>query len=429
MRRAPAGLPMKRETLPVLIAGAGLLGSCIALELARRRIQVVLLDQDSQPMNRSSLRNEGKIHLGLIYANDSTFETARLQLSGALRFRRLLQRWIGAEAGKLRTSTSFTYLVARDSLLEPDRLARHYARVEEEYHAQCSSDPKLDYLGKRPPKLTERLPTIPPEFAADFLQAAFATPELAIDTDQLAQLIRRRVRASSLIDFRGDHCIRSIEKGDVLHVEGDGPNGNFVIAADQVVNVTWERRAALDRRIGMAPSPALLHRLKFRVLVRVPPKMKRGPSATMVLGRYGDVVIRPSGLSYLSWYPTGMRGWTSAIEPPREWDEACRGNPKAGIAREVGALALRHIDRWYPGIAKSRIALVDAGAIVALGRTDVDDAASGLHHRVNIGVISLENYHTIDPGKMTTAPLFALEAAERVATRAGQRGARKRDGS
>ena len=37
-------------------------------------------------MNRVSLRNEGKIHLGLIYANDPTFKTARLQLTGGLRF-------------------------------------------------------------------------------------------------------------------------------------------------------------------------------------------------------------------------------------------------------------------------------------------------------------------------------------------------------
>ena len=410
-----------KEGVPVLIAGAGLLGSCIALELARRKMRVVLLDQDPQPMNRASLRNEGKIHLGLIYANDATFDTARLQLIGALNFRRLLKRWIGKEANELRTSTSFIYLVARDSVLTADALARHYSRVEQEYRAQRRSNRRLDYLGTRPETLARKLSKTPPEFAHDFFQAAFATPELAIDTDQLSRLIRRAVRASPFVDFRGNHCVRNIERGGVLRVEGTGPKGRFAINADQVINVTWERRPALDRRIGIAPSSALLHRLKFRVLVRVPAKLKRGPSATMVLGRYGDVVIRPIGLSYLSWYPTGVRGWTSKIEPPRAWDEACRGKPSVSLAKKVGVLALQNIDRWYPGIGKSRIALVDAGAIVALGRTDVDDLRSGLHRRASIGVISLDNYHTIDPGKMTTAPLFAMEAAERVLARAGWR--------
>jgi hypothetical protein len=147
--------------------------------------------------------------------------------------------------------------------------------------------------------------------------------------------------------------------------------------------------------------------------------MQQGPSATMVVGRYGDVVIRPGGDTYLSWYPTGLRGWTSEIEPPRLWDEPCRGNPPAEIAREVGQCALRYIDEWYPGIANSSIVALDAGAIVAVGHTDVDDARSGLHDRTRIGVTSVDNYHTVDPGKMTTAPLFALEAAKRIAERAG----------
>ena len=67
-------------TSPIAIIGAGLTGCCVALELARRHHDVMLIEQDALPMNRASLRNEGKIHLGLIYANDNTLETAQLQL-------------------------------------------------------------------------------------------------------------------------------------------------------------------------------------------------------------------------------------------------------------------------------------------------------------------------------------------------------------
>ena len=62
----------------IAIIGAGLAGCCAALELARRGHRVTLIEQDGVPMNRASLLNEGKIHLGLIYANDRTMETARL---------------------------------------------------------------------------------------------------------------------------------------------------------------------------------------------------------------------------------------------------------------------------------------------------------------------------------------------------------------
>ena len=78
----------------ILVLGAGLQGTGVALELARRRIPVTLVDQDPRPLNRASLRNEGKIHLGFIYANDRSLGTAFLQLEGALRFRGIVESWL-----------------------------------------------------------------------------------------------------------------------------------------------------------------------------------------------------------------------------------------------------------------------------------------------------------------------------------------------
>jgi glycine/D-amino acid oxidase-like deaminating enzyme len=100
----------------VAVLGAGLTGVATALELAGRGARVTLIEQDERPLNRASLRNEGKIHLGLIYANDPSLRTARLQLRGSLQFRTLLSRWMGATAERLGRSTPFVYLVAGDSL-------------------------------------------------------------------------------------------------------------------------------------------------------------------------------------------------------------------------------------------------------------------------------------------------------------------------
>jgi glycine/D-amino acid oxidase-like deaminating enzyme len=55
--------------------GAGIQGICIALELAKNGRSVTIMDQDSKPFNRASLRNEGKIYLGLVYINDPSFGT------------------------------------------------------------------------------------------------------------------------------------------------------------------------------------------------------------------------------------------------------------------------------------------------------------------------------------------------------------------
>jgi hypothetical protein len=86
----------------------------------------------------------------------------------------------------------------------------------------------------------------------------------------------------------------------------------------------------------------------------------------------------------------------------------------AALAREIEAEILAGIGAWLPGIALCEPLIVDAGAIVAIGRSDVNDAASGLHGRSSIGVTSRGGYHSVNTGKLTTAPLFAVEAADRV---------------
>jgi hypothetical protein len=91
----------------------------------------------------------------------------------------------------------------------------------------------------------------------------------------------------------------------------------------------------------------------------------------------------------------------------------------APIAQEIANATLREIDAWYPGIGASGVLIVDAGVIAGYGRTDVDDRASGLHSRSRVGIRSRGGYHSVDPGKLTTAPLFAARVARTVLAEAG----------
>jgi len=404
----------------VAVLGAGLTGAGTALELARRGVDVTLLDQDEVPLNRASLRNEGKIHLGLIYANDPSLTTARIQLAGALRFRSLLAQWTGSAADQVSVSTPFVYLVASDSVLGPESLEAHYASVQAMYREQLSADPTLDYLGARPDGLFARraLNQLGAELSAHNFVAAFETAERAVDTDELAVLLRTAIAQSPRIRFLPRRRVDVVERcSQGLRIAGSGPEGAWHLVADQVVNALWEDRRRIDRSFGIAPEPGWLHRLKFRVIVRLPDALHGAPSATMVVGRYGDVVIRPNGTAYLSWYPRGLCGWTHELAPPASWNGVCRGEVDAEEARAMAAETIAAIAAWYPGIAASTPLHVDAGVIVAYGQTDVDDTRSALHDRSRIGVTSVDGYHSVEPGKLTTAPLMAMVAADRVAGR------------
>jgi len=202
-----------------------------------------------------------------------------------------------------------------------------------------------------------------------------------------------------------------------FRVDGFADEEPWQVEAAQVVNASWENRFILDRTVGIAHSPGRLNRLKYRVIACVPDAMRLGPSVTMVVGPYGDVVQRSDGTAYFSWYPAGLQGWTHDLSPPAAWDAPCRGAITAASAAAMAQAILAGIEPWYPGAAQAEPIEVDAGAIVAYGRTDVDDPASGLHDRTRVGVASHDGYHSVDPGKLTTAPMFGLQAARAVLRR------------
>jgi glycine/D-amino acid oxidase-like deaminating enzyme len=401
----------------VAVLGAGLTGALVALELARTGKSVALVEQDDVSLNRASLRNEGKIHLGFVYAADHALATARLMLEGALSFRRLLTRALRGRTGALVTSTPFVYLVADTSILTPVELSRSYHAIEGIYLDRLRHEPGADYLGRRPARLFHPVPlaSLRSHFRVDRLLGAFQTQELAIDTDRLARAIRMAISEEPNIRLLAAHRVRAVERASgEFRVEGQGRLGTWRLPAEQVVNCLWDGRLCIDAQVGLEPPPGWVYRLKYRVIARLPPVLRRGPSATMVLGRFGDVVVRPDGLGYFSWYPASLRGWSHELAPPDSWDAPCRGDVARDVAQAVARQILFAVDAWYPGAGDATPVGVDAGAIVAYGQTDVDDPASGLHSRTRVGVASMDGYHTVDPGKLTTAPWFAVRAAREV---------------
>ena len=53
--------------MSIAIFGAGILGTCTALELADRGHRITV-ERNAEPLSEASLYNEGKLHLGFVYA-------------------------------------------------------------------------------------------------------------------------------------------------------------------------------------------------------------------------------------------------------------------------------------------------------------------------------------------------------------------------
>ncbi|MFM8174258.1 MAG: FAD-dependent oxidoreductase [Pirellulaceae bacterium] len=417
-----AVLPERQSggVMEIAILGAGLFGSGLALELAGRGLKVNLIDSAPVPVHRAARRNEGKVHLGFVYAMEKGARTAAKMMQGALAFRRSVVKWIGEDSwNSLALSTPYHYLVLRDSLMGLEGLEKHYQIVQKLYEEELSSrEGGNDYLGLSPGSLWE--PLCHEElarYASARLLGGYRTEERAIDTDGLCDRIAAAIFGDHRIGWIGETDVTGVsQRGSGLEVEAVHQGKIWTRRFDVVINATWTSRAAIDQSMGIHPPKDHLLRLKYRVLVELPRDLHLRASATIVLGPFGDIVVRQDGRGCLSWYPVCLQGWTNAILPPSSWDDPMRGETTIERASEIGSATLQALDPYMPGLLRSKVLAVDAGGIVARGCTDVGDPTSRLHSRNDIGIMHHvgTSYYSVDPGKWTTAPWYAARMADQL---------------
>ena len=406
--------------MTVAIFGAGILGSCTALELADRGHRVVLFERNAEPMSEASLYNEGKLHLGFVYAADPSFRTADRMIRGAVRFMTILERWVPRSVLRMLPSAPFDYVVHRETMVGVPAIEAHFERVAHAERAerlrsgQRASDGYRDE--ERPAWRRLTAAELADRYDAEDIVAAYETCEIAVDTWLIADQIRAAVRAHPRIELLDETRVitahdRSGGGYDVLF-EADGVHrrGPF----DAVVNALWANRPAIDTRYGIPPRRQWINRRKLGVNYQCDGPAPV-PSFTAMLGPFGDVVAYRSGRVYLSWYPACMIG-TSLGADETDWSAVVDGIDAGHVAREtVAALAklcpaagrLRPI----PGLDP----VVNGGTIYALGKTDIDDPASRLHERIDAGIEGVGTYVSVDTAKFTLGPATAVETADRIA--------------
>jgi hypothetical protein len=400
----------------IAILGAGITGSCIALELAAHGVKVDLIDERQIPVDAASLHNEGKIHLGLIYAKDQSLNTAHKMIRGATSFHRLMNRWVDFSESTVQYSTPFVYARHRDSLISPEQMAAHYEACQKIFD-DVTIDSKDTYLGHIDRLHIERLSTSAwdTELSPEYFDAVFQTSELSVDPADVATLLQNAVHHESRVQFIGGSRVvkmREIKNGSFeITTLREGIEESSVY--DVVVNSTWQGRLALDRMLGLEPERAWLHRYKLANRINVLLSPTDLPSITGVLGPFGDLVNFGSNGLFLSWYPDGVLGTSSNIEPTDV-------GPLLTQEAHVSALQ-RSLDEWIlrsPALARLDLEgcemLPGGGYIFAWGATDVDDPKSKLHDRYEIGVKRKGDYYSVDTGKYTTAPLIAFETAQSI---------------
>ncbi len=393
----------------VAVVGGGIQGLCVALEFARQGADVHLFERNDALMRGASRENEGKIHLGYVYANDPGFATARLMCQAAMRFAPLLREHLERDLSFLTRSDPFLYAVHARSLLSTDELESRYASISSLLRTG-SRNPDADYFGVRRPESMRRLSTreLRQHFDDASIHGAFESSEIAIDPRLLATALVERTLAEPRITLRCGVAVQQVTpRPHSVRLDGE--------PFDHVVNCAWCGRLALDETAGLPRPRSWSFRRKY--FLRLPPSSSHSNlrSTTVVLGGFGDLVRYDSGGVFLSWYPASCLGIETVIVPACEpaMSESSIQSMREGIRQGLGALVPALSQLPLTAYRESQLA---SGIIFALGDTDVDDRRSRLHERHASGPQSYGRYHSVDTGKLTTAPLFARQLVSRICT-------------
>lgn len=399
----------------IAVLGAGSAGVCTALELAERGYAVDLYDESSRPISRASWHNEGKIHLGLVYARDRSLRTAQILILGAVHFMSCLRRWIDIDATDV-IGEPYHYGVHRGTMTGAEELAAHYDRCRQLLEDACSST-GLTYLDGERTLVAEQVPKADMEalVSPEHFLTAFRTSELAVDPRVVGDLLRAAVQANTRIRFVPNARVSGVARSGAgtLDVSFEKQEAEHTEAYDQVVNSLWHGRLEIDAQLGLAPNRGWIHRYKLGGWINHPVAAGSVPSMTCVLGPFGDIVNLGRRGIYFSWYPGGLVGTSNELRAP-DWEESVSPAQRQAILR-------RSWDEWLARCPTLRSVpyrdgevTAAGGFIFAWGTKDIDDRRSALHQRYDIGVHSAGNYHSVNTGKYSMAPYLGCKTAERV---------------
>lgn len=392
----------------VAIIGAGIMGACTAIELARRGVRSVLFEQADSAMAGASRWNEGKIHLGSLYAVSGGLETARRVLPGGLVFFDILERLLDTRVLTHMTQTPDVYLVHRHSLAGPDAVLAHNRAVG----ALVDAHPdRLRYPGEpgaadfRPVPLDDLGFETGPDIVA-----AVECPERSVAPGPIADLVVQRLGADPLIELRTRaRVIAARETLDGFMIEcaghAEGPFGH-------VVNAAWEGRPSIDQASIGATDAAPHHRFRLSLFFDAL-DVEGLRSAVVAAGPFGDFKIYGDGRGYLSWYRAGLVAQAEAIDPPPL--PALDAKRRRSIAHAL----LEGLCEHLPGLRRLAPAMdgatLEGGWVYAQAHGDLGDSRASIHARDRYGLFQHGCYISVDTGKYSTAPHLALSVADRIA--------------
>jgi hypothetical protein len=400
------------KTKRVAVLGAGIMGSSLALFLARKGAQVTLIDALSKPFSGASRWNEGKVHLGYLYAADPSLKTARALLPGGIAFKRLTEELIGMPLEPVTTAEDDIYLVHRDSIIAPDVMQHYFGAVSAlvRDHPDASNY-LVDACGSTSRPLSRA--ELEELTGADTVVAGFRVVEHSVWTGWVADRYVDALLAEPRIELMLNTQVSGVRPAGTpvdgpWHVEAQP---SLPASFDFVINALWEGRLAVDATVGLKDDPGWSHRYRLSLFVHTDRRLDI-PSAVLALGPFGDIKNYTGHEFYLSWYPAGLVAEGLSLSPPALpfLDDVARGAITNSVVTELGRVipSITELAAW------AQMTTLDGGWVFAGGRGSLRDPFATVHKRYGFGIRRLGSYISVDTGKYSIAAWLAQRVVEQI---------------
>jgi glycine/D-amino acid oxidase-like deaminating enzyme len=398
----------------IAILGGGMLGTCTALELASRGRHVTIIEGAPRLLEGASRWNEGKIHLGFLYAADPSLNTATRLIPGGLAFHDLVARHVGRRLDDLATDDD-VFLVHRDSVVSADAFTSYADRTAALVRNAANQPDAPQYLSDVcAPVRRLSSSELAKVTTSEHIVAGFCVPERSVSTVAVADLLCAAIAAEPRVEVRTDMWIDGVRRRDSgrLDVITTAPVTDGLIGFDIVVNALWEGRPAIDATLGVMPPAPWTHRFRAGVFAHAGDSALE--SAVVCTGPFGDVKRYRDGRLYLSWYQSGLLAEGHELEPPRRNAKLSRERSAQVMQATLDALA-----KYFPAVDnlahETDELTVRGGWVYAIGQGSLADPASTLHQRDKFNLTVDRGYISVDTAKYSLAPWLAERVAEIIA--------------
>ncbi len=396
----------------VVILGAGIMGSCAALMLARKGFRVTLVDAASQPFHGASRWNEGKIHLGYLYAADQGLQTTKHLLQGSLSFRPIVEQLLESSIQPAISQCSDIFLCHRDSIVDSQSQWAYLQAVDQ---LVCEHKDAANYLVDSRFCQSRKMSASEVAGLTDHqdIVAGFYVPEHSVSTNRVADMFVAALKADSRINLLMNTRVTSVRP---VFSDGHeswkfssptGEHGNF----DFMVNALWEGKLAIDQNAGVKLPVEWSHRYRRALFINTS-KLLDIPSAIITTGAFGDLKNYDGREFYLSWYPAGLGAYGIGVNPPSV-PELDREESNRLVCEIFDSMAdyLPEVRNIQDAVESCRL---DGGWVFAAGKGELSSPGSTLHRRDEFGISQLGHYFSIDTGKYGSAPWLAKQLADQI---------------